>query len=367
MHINDFALERYFAEFEFTAKYLLSSSDCEPLSLQEMLAMADPEALKLWDNLRLAYTESQGLALIREEIAKMYSGVHPDQVLIITPEEGIYLSMQLLLNAGDQVVTTFPGYQSLYELANSKGCKLSRWEPDMNNRFSLDDLENLLSDETRMLVVNFPHNPTGAMLSQDEFQRMINLVKERDILLFSDEMYRFLEYEEDNRLPSASEKYKNSISLCGMSKSFALPGLRLGWLIVPDQDRLSALQSYKDYTTICPPAPSEILALMGLRNRDSIVSRNLGIIKKNIKLLEEFAESHTDFIRWIPPRAGSVAFPEIFVKQEVEYFCRCLTKKTGAMLLPSSVYGFKRNCVRFGLGRKGFEKGLGILDKFVTK
>jgi aspartate/methionine/tyrosine aminotransferase len=150
-----------------------------------------------------------------------------------------------------------------------------------------------------------------------------------------------------------------------MSKSFALPGLRLGWLIVRDADVMKKLQTYKDYTTICQAGPSEILALIALRNRNEIIERNLKIIRKNIILMEEFSDRNPHFIRWVPPRAGSIAFPEIFVRYKVEYFCRCVTKKTGAMLLPSVVYGYDKNRVRFGLGRSDFKVGLGVLEKFV--
>ena len=365
MSIKPFTLERYFAEFEFTAKYLLSSSDCEPLAMQELIDMADPEALALWNNLKLAYTESLGLPELRAEIAGMYERVGYEQVMVVNPEEGIYISMQTILSEGNEVITTFPGYQSLYELAVSKGCDVKRWEPDDNNVFSVDDLENLITDQTKILVMNFPHNPTGAHLNSENFERIISMVEERGIFLFSDEMYRFLEYRDEDRLPSACETNKNSITLCGMSKSFSLPGLRLGWLIVHDPDIMLKLQAYKDYTTICQAGPSEILALIALKNWKKIVGQNLNIISKNILLMEEFSERNPHFIRWIPPRAGSIAFPEIFVRYEVEYFCRCLTRKTGAMLLPSSVYGYDKNRVRIGLGRKDFEKGLGVLENFV--
>ena len=365
MSIKPFILERYFSEFEFTARYLLSSSDCEPLQMKVLLAMADPEDRALWDNLTLAYTESLGLPELREEIAKMYHGVKAEQVMVTNPEEGIYITMQTLLNEGDEVVTTFPGYQSLYEIAISKGCNVKRWEPDNDNEFSIDDLESLLTGKTKMLVINFPHNPTGAHLSHKDLERLITIVEDREIFLFSDEMYRFLEYHEEERLSSVCERYKYSVTLCGMSKSFSLPGLRLGWLIVHDADIMLKLQTYKDYTTICPPGPSEILSLIALRNWQKIVAMNLEIIQRNIRLMQDFSDRNPHFIRWIPPKAGSIAFPEIFVRYEVEYFCRCLTRKTGAMLLPSSVYGYDMNRVRVGLGRKDFEQGLGVLEEFI--
>jgi aspartate/methionine/tyrosine aminotransferase len=361
MSIKPFALERYFAEFEFTAKYLMSSSDCEPLPMRELLEMADTESKAMWENLKLAYTESLGLPELRSEIALMYDGIDAENVMVQGPEEGIYITMQTLLKSCDEIVTTFPGYQSLYEIANSKGCVVKRWEPDENNVFSVDELETLLSDKTKMLVTNFPHNPTGALLKRDEFEKVISLLGEKRIMLFSDEMYRFLEYDENDRLPSACEAYQDSITLCGMSKSFALPGLRLGWLIINNPDIFSKLQAYKDYTTICNSGPSEILSLIALRNWMEIVKRNIRIIIKNIQLMEEFSASYPDFIRWIPPKAGSIAFPEVFIKGGIEDYCRRLALETGIMLLPSSVYGYEKKRVRVGLGREAFGEGLKVL------
>jgi len=365
MKIKPFALERYFAEYEFSSRYLLSSSDCEPLKMSELLDMADRECFEMWNDLRLAYTESQGLPVLREEIAKLYPDNGPENVMVVNPEEGIFISMNVLLKRGDEVVVTYPGYQSLYELARSKGCKIRKWEPDDDNVFHLSGLEELITDKTRMLIVNFPHNPTGALLKEKDFRSLVEMAKGRGIMIFSDEMYRFLEYDETERLPSACELYQNSISLCGMSKSFALPGLRLGWLVINDMEVMEKVQAFKDYTTICPPAPSEVLALIGLRNRKHIVGRNLEIIGKNISLMEGFAERNPHFIRWIAPKAGSVAFPGIFVRYRVEYFCRCLARKTGAMLLPDMVYGYDKNRVRFGLGRADFKEGLEVLEGFV--
>lgn len=363
--MKNFKLERYFAEFEFSAKHLMCSSDCQALGLNELLEMADDESLELWNNLKLAYTESQGLPVLREQIASMYTGVDADQILIAAPQECIFLAMNTILNTGDEVVVTFPGYQSLYEIANTKGCNVSYWKPDLNHEFDVEKLEELVSPTTKLLVINFPHNPTGALLSREQFDRVIDLCKKYDIILFSDEMYRFMEYDINDRLPSASEVFDNSLTLCGMSKSFALPGLRLGWLIIKDTDRLLAIQSNKDYTTICPPAPSEILALIGLRNKDRILKRNLGIIKENKGLMELFVESHPSEIRWIPPKAGSIAFPELLLGKEIEHFCRCVIKRTGVMLLPGSVYDYPGSFFRVGLGRTGFREGLKAFEAFL--
>ena len=138
MKVEPFKLERYFAKYEFTAAYMLSSSDCEPLTLKELLALADKESLKLWDDLWLGYTESQGNPILREEVAKFYKHVRPENVIEVVPEEGIYMSMQVLLEKGDHVICTFPGYQTLYDVASSIGCDVTKIELDQEKGWFFD-------------------------------------------------------------------------------------------------------------------------------------------------------------------------------------------------------------------------------------
>ena len=274
MKIKPFELERYFAKHEFSAKYLLSSSDCEPLLLSDILEMADTESLELWQNLKLAYTESTGHPLLKHEIAKLHSSITPDQINVMVPEEAIFVAMNCILEKGDHVVTTFPGYQSLYEIANSLGCEISKWQPEIRDgwHFDLQKLKSLIRKETKLVVINFPHNPTGATVSAKEFKEIIELCRKNNTLLFSDEMYRFLEYNSDIRLPSASDLYENAISLFGMSKSFALPGLRIGWLSSKNKNLMQKISEFKDYTTICNNAPGEILSIIALQNKEKSIS-----------------------------------------------------------------------------------------------
>ena len=198
MTLPPFALERFFAAHEFTTPHILCASDCEPLTLAETLALATPEALLLWEGLSLGYTESAGHPRLRAEIAALYEGLISDNTLALAPEEGIYLAMQALLQPGDHAVCMFPGYQSLYAVAEARGCEVSRWEPRLVGerwRFCLDDLPTLLRDDTRLLIVNLPHNPTGAMLSLVDWEALLALCEARGLALFSDEMYRGLELD----------------------------------------------------------------------------------------------------------------------------------------------------------------------------
>jgi len=369
MKIKPFALERYFAKYEFSAPYLLSCSDAEPLTLKELLSMADRETRALWENLSLGYTESQGHPLLLQEIAELYESITPQHVVEIVPEEGIFIAMNVLLELEDHVITTFPGYQSLFEIAASIGCQVSKWQPDFAQgmKFSVNDLKQLVRENTKLIVINFPHNPTGALLSRAELQEVIALAKEKGIRVFSDEMYHFTELTHTNRLPSVCELYPKGISLFGLSKSFSLPGLRVGWLISRDLKLIEDIKFYKDYTTICGSAPSEVLAIIALRAREAILARNRAIISHNLQILDKFFREHVDVFTWHKPCGGTIGFPELLLDIPIDQFCAQLLEKKGVMLLPASVIGSQSNHFRVGFGRRDMPKALGKLAEFLME
>lgn len=366
MRLPPFRIERYFARHEFSARYQLSSSDCEPLSLAELLGMADEETRGLWDGLSLAYTESAGLPALREEIASLYPGVSGDDVIEVVPEEGILLAMQAILQPGDHVVATFPAYQSLHSIAESIGCEVSHWTPEDGGGFDPAALRSLVRPDTRLIVVNFPHNPTGQSVTEACFREIAGIAEDAGAHLFSDEMYRFLELGDTERLTSAVEIYPHAITLGGLSKAFALPGLRVGWLATRDTALMRRIAELKDYTTICASAPSEVLGLIGLRARDCIVARNLDIIGRNVAAASSFVGRWAHLASWVPPQAGSVALARIRFDGGAAAMCERLVADTGAMLLPSEVFGWGDEHVRFGLGRRGFAEGLEVFDRWLA-
>jgi len=369
MKIQEFKLERYFAKYEFSAPYLLCCSDCEALSMKELLSMADENSLKIWGDLKLGYTESQGHPILREEVAKLYETIEPSNVMILTPEEGIYIAMNTILNKGDHVITTFPAYQSLYEIANSLECEVSKWIPKEQDGwiFDIDELQNLINDKTKLIVINFPHNPTGATVQQEELEKIIKLAKQKDISLFSDEMYRYLDHDKVNRTSSACDLYHNAISLFGMSKSFALPGLRIGWLTTKNTELFNHFATFKDYTTICSSAPSEVLAIIALRAKDEILKRNLEIIDSNLKLLDDYFADYVKFFEWYKPKAGPIGFPKLKVDENVADFCLDLVKKKGVLLLPANLYDYGSNNFRLGFARRNMTEALVKLKEYIEE
>jgi aspartate/methionine/tyrosine aminotransferase len=367
MRIPDFKLERYFARWEFSAPYLLCTSDIEGWRMAELLALADPEARARWESLTLGYTESTGLPALREAIAGLYPGLAAEKVLTFAgAEEAVFVLMNVLLGPGDHAVVTWPGYQSLYEVARATGAEVTLlplreedgWELD------LDAVRRALKPSTRLLVVNFPHNPTGALPGPGTFEALCALAEERGVYLLSDEVYRLLEHAPARTLPAAAELTSRGVSLGVMSKAFGLAGLRVGWLACRDAELLRRCAAYKDYTTICNSAPSEVLALIALRAREQVLARSRSIIEDNLKLVDAFFERHADMFRWVRPRAGSVAFPRLLRDMPVAEFCQALVEREGVLLLPGEVYDFPGNHFRMGLGRTQLPEALARLERF---
>ena len=266
--IADFRLERYFARWEFAVEHLLCASDVEGYPMSELLALADPESRALWDGLRLGYTESTGHPLLRAEIASLYDTIEPDDVLVFAgAEEAIFCVASTVIGPGDHAVVTFPGYQSLYEVARAAGGDVTLLELREDEGWSLDlgQLRAALRPTTRLVVVNAPHNPTGMLPDHEAWRELIALCADAGIHLLADEVYRYLEFDPDDRLVAGADALPLGLSLGVMSKSFAMAGLRIGWLASHDRALLGRIAALKDYTTICSSAPSEILALMALR------------------------------------------------------------------------------------------------------
>ncbi len=382
--LEPFLLERFFSKHEFTAPYLLCSSDCEPLSLREALDRTDAQGRAMWEGLSLSYTETRGDPRMLEAISELYDGVDSSRLLTAAPQELIYLFMQALLNPGERVVVTAPGYQSLAEVARSSGCEVSLWEPEAGpgaTRFCVDRLEDILgpvSNAPKLLVVNFPHNPTGALPSTEEYKRIAELCEARGTVLFSDEMYRGLQRDTVRALPSAADIYERAVALGGMSKVYGMPGIRLGWLAFGGCDFLDApmarVSELRDYTTICSPGPSEALCYAGLRVGSDLAARCNAICDAGIRAAESLGSDHGDILEWETPPGGSTAFPRVALPGwTATEFCETAIDGCGVLLLPGDLYhergqggSYGRGRVRLGFGRENCAEACKVLGEWIT-
>lgn len=330
--------------------------------MAELLAYADRDARELWESLRLGYTETRGMPLLRKEIATLHPGLGAEHVIEVVPEEGIFLAMQALLEPGDTVVVSMPAYQSLHEIARSMGCVIREWWPEKDPewRFDPSALEEL-ADGAQAIVINFPHNPTGCLPTPEEFGKILDVAKSSGAWIFSDEMYRFLEHAPAATLPSAAELYPRSIALGGLSKSFALPGLRMGWLVSQDLALLDQVAGLKDYTTICGCAPGEVLALIALRIRSKILGRNCEITRRNLDAFDGWLKDNPKLFRWERPRASSVGLAELLLPETATSFCERALRESGIALAPSQLLGGDDRHIRIGFGRADFTEGLAEL------
>jgi aspartate/methionine/tyrosine aminotransferase len=191
------------------------------------------------------------------------------------------------------------------------------------------------------------------------------LASRKGITLFSDEVYRDLEYETSTKLPSACEINPTAISLGVMSKSYGLAGLRIGWIASHNRGVMEQMAELKDYTTICSSAPSEFLAEIAVRHRQQVIDRNRQIIKGNLILLDAFFQAHQDHFKWVRPAAGPIAFPILF-GEDIESFCHQLVTEAGVLLLPGTLFHHPGNHFRIGFGRRNMPESLERLERFLA-
>jgi aspartate/methionine/tyrosine aminotransferase len=364
MQIAEFLLERYFAKWEFAVRHVLGASDVEPYSLDELLTLADEDTLRRWNSLSLGYTESLGLPVLRHEISQIYDRASADDVITFAgAEEGIYIAMHALLTAGDHAVVIWPSYQSLHEVARSIGASVTLVPLDPCDwSLDIDAVESAMRPNTRVVVANFPHNPTGSQLSIDQLKALVAIAERHGAHFLSDEVYRLLEHD-GQPLPAAVDCSERALSLGVMSKSFALAGLRIGWIATRDRMLSARLASLKDYTTICNSAPSEILALIALRAKDRVIARSRAIVRENLETLDAFFSRNADLFAWVRPRAGSVCFPALR-RGDVDEFAAALVEREGVLIVPGSQFGFPGNHFRLGYGRRDMGEAVARLEAF---
>ncbi len=361
-----FAIERYFALHEFAVPYLLCASDVEPLSLRELLELADDETRELWDGLVLGYTETLGSPLLRREIAGLYETLEPDDTIaVVGASEALFNLFSALVRPGDHVIALWPAYQSLYDLARAQGAEVELVElkPEDGWALDLDRIAAAMRPATRAVVVNLPHNPTGMHVGAAEFDALVELVERHGATLVCDEVYRGLEQDPAKRLPAAADRSASAVSVGVLSKSYALAGLRVGWLATRDRALLEAAAEVRDYTSLCSPAPSEVLGVIALRAADALLERSRGIIAANLPLVDELMAEHPDQLDWVRPSAGSIGFPRYLGAGGSDAFNERVVSEQGVLLLPGRVYGYGGGRFRLGFGRRNLPDAVERLDR----
>jgi aspartate/methionine/tyrosine aminotransferase len=366
MQLTPFKLERYFAQHEFTARHLLCSSDPESMSIAELLAL-EPASAQGLQNTWLGYTEYPGDPALRREITRLYERIDADDIIVHTgAQEAIFSFMHSMLVRDDHMIVHQPGYQSHYSVAQAMGVNVSPWFAREENGWALDpnELDALLTPQTRAIVLCAPHNPTGYLPSRETFDAIIAFARKHGLWLFSDEVYRGLEFDVAERLPAACDAYEGAVSLSALSKTHGLAGLRLGWIATKNKEILQRMNVFKDYLTICNSAPSEYLARIATRHTDALIARSMSIVRANLDVLDDFLKRRADHFEWHRPRAGTIGFVRL-KQSNAERFCSDLLAKTGVLLLPSTLLDHGDTHVRIGFGRRSMPDVLALADAYL--
>jgi aspartate/methionine/tyrosine aminotransferase len=261
------------------------------------------------------------------------------------------------------VIVITPCYESLITIPQAIGTQVTSIILDSKKDWKLDleVLRAAFRNDTKLLILNYPHNPTGTLVDRKVFDEMIDLARAKECFIFCDEVYRYMEFDEQKRLPSIADAYEKGIALNAMTKAFGLAGLRIGWLASRNNQFMQKASAYKVYLSICNSAPSEILALIALRAKEALLKRNREIILRNLTVLDEFMQRHRHQLAWVRPQSGTIAFLELLLPISIEEFAEQLVEKTGVLIMPGSIFDVPGNFFRIGFGRKNMPE---ILERF---
>jgi len=367
MSLPLFELESWFTAAEGKYDLTLSHSDCEPLAIADLLTSAEWEAFR---SIGLNYGPSDGYPELRRLVAAQYQSIEPDGVAIFNgPSEAVYSFMRAVLRPGDEVVVMAPLFQPLHSIARSIGCAVTEWRPtdEIACTFDVSALEAVCSEATKLIVVNFPHNPTGQMVSETDFRRIAQIARSHHALLFSDEVFRWLEIPPLRALPAACELYDQGVSVAGMSKPFGLSGLRIGWLATRCESIREAVKQYRFNTSEMTNTVTQWLACRALERKHEILARNHSLIGLNLNLLEQFVARHEALLGLRIPKAGTMAIVEQRTGLSSTELCQRFLDDQRVLLVPGKPLGMSDRLLRFGLGRKGIANGLDRLTSFFRR
>lgn len=376
MRIEPFGVEEWMNTYEMKAEYNIAETCVESLTVEELLNLSgDPgSAYREICNIKLTYGEIPGSVELRRAIASLYESMTEDNILITQGGIGAnFLAQFSLIDPGDSVISVYPTYQQLYSVPKAFGVSVNLW-PLRPEKHFLPDIKELkaISESTKhlkMICLNNPNNPTGALMDEDFLKKIIDIAKSHGAYVLCDEVYRGLEHDASFKTPSIADLYERGISTGSMSKVFSLAGLRLGWIAGPPEVVRECF-SHRNYMTISCGCIDEHLALVAMKCRNRLLGRNLQIVRENFATLSSWIDEEKH-VRWVPPSAGTTAFLDFSrYNMPSRDFCKRLLDETGAFLVPGSAFRPEfEGWVRMGFActSEVLKKGLNCVSKFLRK
>lgn len=342
------------------ARYFMGASAPESRSLRELLSLADEEELRQWHDASLGYASSQGDPLLRETIATRYPGLTADNIVTFAgAQEAIFTAYQALLKPGDRVQVILPIFEPLSLVAQGIGARVNAvaLQPTADGQWLLDidRWRAAIDSRTALATINFPHNPSGKLISRKELQQIVEHCAGNRCWLFSDEVFRGLEYRADEQLPPVASLYEMGISLGVVSKPFGLGGVRVGWIAARDLSLVNRMVEIKHYLSICNGRTDELLAQLALRHADELLEGTRQLIAGNLRLLRAGMASIAT-IKWQQADAGCVAYPRLADGVAADDFAGQLLSHTGVMVIPGNCFMWGKSHFRIGFGRRDFPR-----------
>lgn len=365
MKIEEFTLERIQSLYENVVPLNLSDSGVHPMAIRDLLNESEIEELL---QLELGYGWTNGEVSLRSTIADLYQDRGPDDVIVTNGSaEANFLMVMSLLDPGDEIIVFTPNYLQIFGWAKAIGVDVKTVQHDENADWAadIDALRQTVSAKTRLITICNPNNPTGATLSPEMLQALVDIARENDCYLHADEVYKGSELDAEEG-PSVADLYEKAIATNGLSKAMALPGLRIGWLVGPAEEIYSAWQS-KDYTSITTSTVSEYVAERVLQPqlRQKVLNRSKHILNENLALLIEWVDANKEFVSLIPPKAGGMAFIRYNRDINSTELAHTLRNDKGVLILPGDVYGLD-GYFRVGIGapKSHLEPGLAKIGEY---
>jgi hypothetical protein len=368
MHIDIFKMERMQSTWENVVDYNLSESGVHPLNLKELLTPAEIDALT---EVELGYTQTNGTIGLRERIARLYPGIGLEQILATAgSSEANFLLMWSLIEPGDEVLFELPNYMQMGGLLKAFGAEVKPfrlheslgWQPD------LDEMRRLVTPRTKLIVLTNPNNPTGAVLDPEVMKGVVELAAGAGAWILADEVYQGAELS-GAATPSFWGRWEKTLVVNGLSKAYGLPGLRVGWIVGPEEV-VKRTWPYHDYTTISPSALSDRLATLALApgTRERILARTRGILSANFPVLDKWLKDHGGLFTFRPPKAGAICFVRYGLEVRSTELAERLIREKSVLIVPGDHFETD-GYVRLGFGsEKGYLlRALGRIEEVLKK
>ncbi|RNB87916.1 aminotransferase [Brevibacillus nitrificans] len=370
MDIKLFAVEDWMNKYEMSATYNIAETCVDSLTVEELISMDGTNPEDFFRSLaskKLTYGHIEGSPEFRTLVSQLYTTVEAQQVLVMNG--GIaanFLVFYSLVKPGDHVISVHPTYQQIYDVPKSFGATVDLLHLKEENGFlpDLDELRSLVRENTKLICINNPNNPSGSLMERDTLEQIVEIARSCGAYLLCDEVYRNLLQDDDLVVPSVADLYEKGISTSSMSKVLSLAGLRLGWIAAP-KDVIEECIKHRDYTTISVGMLDDLLAVHAMKNYDRILTRNRKIIKDNLAILDEWV-ANEPAITYVKPRAGTTAMLKYDLPISSVDFCEGLLKETGAFLTPGICFdmeGYLR--IGYACETEMLREGLQKLSEYI--